>query len=195
MDPIAIVPAFLSITGTFDEKTRRSVIKKAILVAASVITVFVLGGRFLLSVFGIMNGTFYISGGILFFLTAFEMIYSKPGPRLTPKEGGESNTSVAIFPLGIPLIAGPGLITVIIMYTSPKQPWFYSLMLLVPAIIAGLVITYFILSCSNLILRLLGRTGILVMEKIMGLVLAGYALQLIYNGLREMGIIGGGQPF
>lgn len=127
IDPVGITPQFLSITARFDEQTRRSIVKKSVLIAAVVLAVFLVAGRALLSFFGIMSGTFYISGAILFFLIAFEMIYSKSGPRTTPSEDGESGVSVALFPLAIPLIAGPGLITVIIMHMSRNRPWLYSL--------------------------------------------------------------------
>jgi multiple antibiotic resistance protein len=190
MDPVGMIPQFLSITAGFDERARRSIVRKAALIAAIVLAVFLVAGKFLLAFFGIMSGTFYISGGILFFLIAFEMIYGKGGPRSTPAEDGEGGVSVALFPLAIPLIAGPGLITVIIMYTSRHHPWLYAFSILGPALATGLAITWVILRCSGLILRLLGATGILVMEKIMGLILAGYALQLIYNGLADLGIIG-----
>ena len=189
MDPMGMIPPFLSITSRFDQGTRRLIIKKAVLIAAVVLAVFLVAGKFLLAFFGIMSGTFYISGGILFFLIAFEMIYGKGGPRMNSAGEGEGGVSVALFPLAIPLIAGPGLITVIIMYTS-RNSWFYSLSILAPAIVIGLGITFLILRCSGLILRVLGTTGIAVMEKIMGLILAGYALQLIYNGLADLGIIG-----
>jgi multiple antibiotic resistance protein len=191
MDPVGMTPQFLSITARFDEKARRSIVKKSVLIAAVVLAVFLLAGRVLLSFFGIMSGTFYISGGILFFLIAFEMIYGRGGPHSTPNEDGEGAASVALFPLAIPLIAGPGLITVIIMHMSRHRPWLYSLSILAPALILGLAITFCILRYSGLILRLLGATGILVVEKIMGLILAGYALQLIYNGLVDLRIITG----
>jgi multiple antibiotic resistance protein len=190
MDPIGIIPQFLSITGRFDKKTRNAIIMKSLLIAAVVLVFFLLVGKFLLTFFGIMTGAFYISGGILFFLIAFEMIYSKPGNRRTPDEEDPAvGSSVALFPLAIPLIAGPGLLTVIIMYTSNGNNWVYSFLLLLSAIVVGLACTYLILRGSGLILRLLGTTGIFVMEKIMGLILAGFAVQLIYNGLTALGII------
>ncbi|GHU15332.1 UPF0056 inner membrane protein [Spirochaetia bacterium] len=190
MDPIGIIPQFLSITGRFDKKTRNAIILKSLLIAAAVLLVFLLVGKFLLSFFGIMPGAFYISGGILFFLIAFEMIYSKPGNRRTPEEDDPAaGSSVALFPLAIPLIAGPGLLTVIIMYMSNGNNWVSSFLLLFPAIILGLVCTFLVLRGSGFILRILGATGIAVMEKIMGLILAGFAVQFIYNGLTALGII------
>jgi multiple antibiotic resistance protein len=190
MDPIGIIPQFLSITGRFDSKTRNTIITKSILIAAAVLVVFLLVGKFLLGFFGIMPGAFYISGGILFFLIAFEMIYSKPGHRRTPDEDDPAaGSSIALFPLAIPLIAGPGLLTVIIMYMSNGHNWLYSFSLLFPAIVMGLAGTFLVLRCSGFILRFLGTTGIFVMEKIMGLILAGFAVQFIYNGLTALGII------
>ncbi|MDR0688988.1 MAG: MarC family protein [Spirochaetaceae bacterium] len=188
MDPIGLIPQYLSLTAPFDQKARNVIIKKALLIAALVLLVFLLGGKFLLDFFGILPGAFYISGGILFFLIAFEMIYSKPELRKIPAQEGNS---VALFPLAIPFIAGPGLLTVIIMFMSTGSNWFYSFSLLFPAILIGLVCTYLILRGSVLIMNFLSVMGIFVVEKIMGLILAGFAIQFIYNGLVTMGILAG----
>jgi multiple antibiotic resistance protein len=188
MDPIGIIPQYLSLTAPFDKKTRNSIIKKSILIAALVLLVFLFGGKFLLDFFGIMPGAFYISGGVLFFIIAVEMIYNKPEFRKVPAQEG---SSVALFPLAIPFIAGPGLLTVIIMFMSSGHNWLYSFSLLFPALILGLVCTYFTLRGSVLIMGLLRTMGIFVIEKIMGLILAGFAVQFIYNGLVTMGILAG----
>jgi multiple antibiotic resistance protein len=188
MDPIGLIPQYLSLTAPFDQKARNGIIKKSLGIAAVVLVVFLLGGKFLLGFFGIMPGAFYISGGILFFLIAFEMIYSKPELRKIPAQEGNS---VALFPLAIPFIAGPGLLTVIIMFMSSGSNWFYSFSLLFPAIVIGLLCTFFILRGSVLIMRFLGVMGIFVIEKIMGLILSGFAIQFIYNGLVTMGILTG----
>jgi multiple antibiotic resistance protein len=208
MDPIGIVPQFLSITARYDRQTRNRVILKAILVAGLVLMVFLLTGKLLLDFFGIMPGAFYISGGILFFLIAFQMIYSKPGNRSIPREGDpahpdaaaadngpagegpDSHVSVAVFPLAIPLIAGPGLLTVIIMFVTAGPSWLYSVSLLFPAIVISLAVAFVVFRCSTLLLNFLGAMGIMIMEKIMGLILAGFAVQFIYNGLVELGLVG-----
>jgi multiple antibiotic resistance protein len=194
MDPIGIIPQFLALTAEYDEKTRNAVIVKAVVIAGVVLLIFLLAGKLLLDFFGIMPGAFYISGGILFFLIAFEMIYSRPGHRNVPAENGEASgnqgSSAALFPLAIPLIAGPGLLTVIVMFITNGDNWLYSFCLIFPAILIGLFVAFVTLRCSTLLLRLLGSTGILVMEKIMGLVLSGFAVQFIYNGLAALGLIG-----
>jgi multiple antibiotic resistance protein len=192
LDPFGIIPAFLSITGSYDPKTRNQIIIKSILIAGLVLAVFLLGGRFILDFFGIEPGAFYISGGILFFLIAFEMIYSKPKTNRVPP-GGEDESQgafVALFPLAIPMIAGPGLLTVIMTYVSSGDDWLSTVLSLFFALVIGLVCMYLVLRTSALILRVLGIMGIFVMEKIMGLILAGFAVQLIYNGLVSLGIIG-----
>jgi multiple antibiotic resistance protein len=193
MDPVGIIPQFLSLTAGYGEKDRNSIIGKAVLIAGIVLLVFLLAGKLLLDFFGIMPGAFYISGGILFFLIAFEMIYSRPGNRSIPAESGEASGnpggSVALFPLAIPLIAGPGLLTVIVMFITNGDNWLYSFCLLLPAILISLFAAFVILRCSTLLLRLLGSTGIFVMEKIMGLVLSGFAVQFVYNGLAALGLI------
>jgi multiple antibiotic resistance protein len=191
MDPIGIIPYFLSITASYDRKTRNRIITKAILFAALVLGVFLMGGKFILAFFGIKPGAFYISGGILFFLIAFEMIYSKPKTNRVPPSGeAETQSSfIALFPLAIPMIAGPGLLTVIMTYVSTGDSWLSTVFTLLPALLLGLLCMFMVLRASALILRLLGVMGILVMEKIMGLILAGFAIQLIYNGLLALGII------
>jgi multiple antibiotic resistance protein len=192
MDPFGIIPAFLSITGSHDAKTRNQIIIKSILIAGLVMAIFLLGGRFILHFFGIMPGAFYISGGILFFLIAFEMIYSKPKTNRVPPPGEDESSGayVALFPLAIPMIAGPGLLTVIMTYVSSGSDWLSTVLSLFFALVIGLVCMYLVLRTSTLILRVLGTMGIFVMEKIMGLILAGFAVQLIYNGLVSLGIIG-----
>ncbi|MDR2096073.1 MAG: MarC family protein [Treponema sp.] len=191
MDPIGIIPYFLAITASYDKKTRNRIVTKAVLFAALVLGIFLAGGKFILDFFGIKPGAFYISGGILFFLIAFEMIYSKPKTNRVPpsrKEEIQSNFT-AIFPLAIPMIAGPGLLTVIMTYVSGGNSWLSAVLTLLPALLVGLLCMFTVLRASALILRVLGVMGILVMEKIMGLILAGFAVQLIYNGLLSLGII------
>jgi multiple antibiotic resistance protein len=191
MDPIGIIPYFLSITASYDRKTRNRIITRAILFAALVLGIFLIGGKFILGFFGIQPGAFYISGGILFFLIAFEMIYSKPKTNRAPPVGEEEAQSsfTALFPLAIPMIAGPGLLTVIMTYMSGGSSWLSAASILLPALLIGLLCMFMVLRASALILHVLGVMGILVMEKIMGLILAGFAVQLIYNGLLSLGIV------
>jgi multiple antibiotic resistance protein len=191
MDPVGIIPSFLAITGVYDTKTRNRIIIKSILIAGLVMAIFLLGGKFILEFFSIKPGAFYISGGILFFMIAFEMIYSKPKTNRVPPAGEEESpgTFVALFPLAIPMIAGPGILTVIMTYVSGGSNWLSAVLPLFFALLIGLACMYIVLRLSALILHVLGTMGIFVMEKIMGLVLAGFAVQLIYNGLVSLGLV------
>ena len=199
MDPIGMIPQFLSVTARYDAETRKNIILKAVLIAGLVLLVFLLAGKLLLEFFGIKPGAFYISGGILFFMIAFGMIYSRPKiARVKPLGEAEANAeeaedkggvSVALFPLAIPFIAGPGLLTVIIMFVSNGESWLSSVSMLLPAIILSLVTAFVTLRCSALLLKFFGSMGIFIMEKIMGLILAGFAVQFIYDGLQALGII------
>ena len=209
MDPIGMIPMFLTHTARYDAQTKKSIILKAVLIAGMVLLIFMLAGKLLLRFFGIAPGAFYISGGILFFIIAFGMIYSRPmfsrnvppaagssalAKKFTHDPGDEDSddkagVSVAIFPLAIPLIAGPGLLTVIIMFVSHGESWLYAVGLLLPAIVINLFVSYVTLRFSTLLLKFLGSMGISIVEKIMGLILAGFAVQFIYDGLLSLGII------
>ena len=109
MDPLGMIPQYISVTSGFDQKTRGLIVKKAVIIAAVILIIFLLSGKFLLEFFGILPGTFYISGGILFFGIALEMIYNKPRARNTPVQEQDkmASASVAMFPLAVPLMAGP----------------------------------------------------------------------------------------
>jgi len=209
MEPIGMIPMFLTHTARYDAKTKKGIIFKAVLIAGMVLLVFMLAGKLLLRFFGIAPGAFYISGGILFFVIAFGMIYSRPrvsrnvpsaaifpgSPEKSIHDPGDEDAddkagvSVALFPLAIPLIAGPGLLTVIIMFVSHGESWLYAVGLLLPAIIINLFAAYATLRFSTLLLKYLGSMGISIVEKIMGLILAGFAVQFIYDGLLSLGII------
>ena len=195
MDPIGIIPQFLSVTSRYDNETRKAIVLKAVLIAGMVLLIFLLSGKFLLGFFGIKPGAFYISGGILFFVIAFEMLYSRhrTSRSVHGEKSGDADDhtgiSVAIFPLAIPFIAGPGLLTVIIMFANRGESWLYSTAMLLPAILIGLVITFVVLRSSSLLLKFFGSMGIMVMEKIMGLILAGFAVEFVYDGLVSLGIL------
>jgi multiple antibiotic resistance protein len=191
MDPVGNIPPYLSLTAAYDKTTRRRILKAAILIAGSVGLLFAVFGRLILVFFGITPGSFYIAGGILFFTTAFDMIQSKPRARETPQSSldPQESTMIAVFPLAIPLIAGPGMITTIMINTASAEFSFVGFLLLLTALAAGLVIEYISLRSADLLVKLIGTTGLFVVEKIMGLILAGMSVQLVYEGLQKLGIV------
>ena len=116
IDPLGAVPLFISITGDLGPEAKRATIRKAIVTAFIVLSTFILGGRFILRFFGISPGAFYIAGGILFFLIAIDMLFgqTKRVRSSSEEKGEEYSASIAVFPLAIPYISGPGMITTII---------------------------------------------------------------------------------
>lgn len=193
MDPVGIVPQYMALSSSMTEENKRFIIKKAVCIAACVLFIFILLGRFLLIFFGITPGAFYVAGGLLFFLISFEMIYSNPRSRQTPSDDSPHGASLAaLFPLAVPLIAGPGLITTIMIFvTAEARPWIVSVALVIPAVAVGLAAVYSTLRFSFVLFRLIGTTGMFVLEKIMGLILSGLSVQLMYEGLVKLHIISG----
>ena len=191
MDPVGNIPPFFAITGEFDTKTRNMILKKAIVVAGVVLFVFGALGKVLLGFFGISAGAFYISGGILFFTIAYEMIQSKPRSRQTPASSIEpkDTTMLAVFPLAIPFIAGPGMITTVIFTVAGDNFTLTRIAMTAIALVLSLFIQYFTMRSGGLLIKFVGTTGMFVMEKIMGLILAALSIQLVYEGLLKLNII------
>jgi multiple antibiotic resistance protein len=191
IDPIGIIPQFLAVTANYDNKIRRHIIRRSIMVAAIVMLVFVVFGNVMLKFFGITPGAFYISGGILFFTISFEMIQSKPRVRNTPETAIDPQDAMmtAVFPIAIPLIAGPGMITTIMLKVSAESFGPAACIILLLSLGTGLLLEYIAMRSGALILRFIGTTGMFVIEKIMGLILAGMSIQLIYDGLVKLNIV------
>lgn len=192
VDPIGIVPLFLSATSHLGQAERRAVMRKAVAVAGFILSVFIVAGRFILSFFGISPGAFYIAGGVMFFLISLDMLFGQPKRSKTSKEESEEDTSsVAVFPLAIPMIAGPGAVTTIMLYSTGAGDWLTITGLLFAALIPILAVEFIAMRSSGFILKLLGKTGVSVVERMMGLVLSGLAVQFVYDGLVKLGILVG----
>ncbi len=191
VDPVGIVPLFLSATSHLSEAERRKAMRLSIIVSAVVMSVFAVGGRFILSFFGISPGAFYVAGGVMFFLISVDMLFGQAKrSKKSSEEEDEDFSSVAVFPLAIPMISGPGTITTIMLFTSGSTPWLTASALGIAAIVPVLVIMYLAMRSSGLILRALGKTGVSVVERMMGLILSGLSIQFVYDGLQKLGIVG-----
>jgi len=191
MDPLGAVPLFLSIAGDLDETRRRATIRKAVLISLVVMSVFILAGRLILGFFGISAGAFSVAGGILFFLISIEMLFGQPKRSRSSSEEEEADyaKSIAVFPLAIPYISGPGLITTLMVFASGPTPYLETTLLLLLSTVLCLLAMFTSLSASALILRVLGKTGVSVIERIMGLLLSGLSVQFIFDGLVKLGVL------
>ncbi|HUW40311.1 MAG TPA: MarC family protein [Rectinemataceae bacterium] len=193
MDPLGAVPIFISVAGGLEAERKRRTIRSALVIAFVVLAVFILGGRYILRFMGIKPGSFYVAGGVLFFLIAIDMLFGQPKRAKTsseeePEEDGPS--SIAVFPLAIPLIAGPGMITTIMLYSAGEYEPVSTTLMLFGSVLIGLAAMFAALSMSGLILRALGKTGVSVIERMMGLLLSGLAIQFVYDGLTKLGVLG-----
>ena len=185
INPIGISPILIIMTERFPQKEKINIAKKGSLTAFITLILFSLLGSVIFNFFGITIEAFQIMGGILFFRNGLRMLDSKIGrSRTTPAEQEESEESdeIAISPIGIPLIAGPGAITAAMLLSS-QTPQLYSYFTLIFSIFFVLSLVYLILRNGNVILKLLGTTGIRIIQRLMGLILMVIAVQFVINGV------------
>jgi multiple antibiotic resistance protein len=186
IDPIGLVPVVIGLTANLSHTQRQTVVTRATFISAAIIAFFALVGRFLLDQLGINLYAFNMAGGALLFLVAIDMLFGRSsGARETPKEEEEAMTreDISVFPLAIPMIAGPGTIATTILYVNLAFPHLLDLLAVAGAIVSTLVVAWVVMRSCSTILRLVGRTGILVISRILGILLAALAIQFILNGI------------
>ena len=187
VDPIVNVPLFRAFLSDLDQKTRRNMVKKSVIVAASVLVVFTLAGNTIFHYLGIEMYSFRIAGGIILLIIAIEMLLGRrPGTKSSAAEEEESMRSedLVVTPLAVPLLTGPGAITTGIVLFNTASGITDQVILFV---VIGLVylLSYFILSRSEKVFDSLGHTGTMVIVRIMGLLLAAIAIQFMITGIEE----------
>ena len=189
VDPMGNIPIFYTITERFTREERILIAKKAVIAAIITLVVFGLIGQYIFTLFSITIPAFRIAGGLLLFRVAFNMLYGvTPGTKSTEKEKEETleKEMIGIVPLGIPLLAGPGAISTVMLYNS--QGNLGSSIIVFLSIFATLMITYFLLRNVDRIFNRLGRVGSLAISRIMGLILAAIAIQFIINGVHQIAL-------
>ena len=185
VNPLGAIPFFISFTATNSRQERRKIVRVASLTVALVIAFTTLAGQQVINFFGISVNSFQVGGGIIMLLMAISMINAQPGgTKTTPEETieGELKENIAVVPLAIPLLAGPGTISTVIIYSSDQEGWMQKLNLIGSGI-AIAVLVFAALSAADPISRVLGRTGINVATRLMGLMLAALGVELIVDGL------------
>ncbi|MCI4331449.1 MAG: MarC family protein [Thermoplasmata archaeon] len=187
VDPVGALPFFVSLTEGFPDADRRIVLGRAVLVLGSILGIFALVGRFLFAAFGFTLAAFEIAGGIILFLVAVEMLTG--GTRSTKMTDAEREEALArrdeisVVPLGIPLLAGPGAISTVMIYEGNAGGDVFEIVAVFAAIAATTVATWLILGYGQRILRVIGRVGVMALTRVMGLLLAAVAVQFVINGL------------
>jgi multiple antibiotic resistance protein len=189
VDPIGVVPLFLSMTaGDSQEKMRRTALR-ACLVACGLMLFFAVFGTVIFKVFSVSLGAFRVAGGILLLMTALDMLRARPSEtRTTPTEEQEGvvKEDVAIVPLAIPLLCGPGAIATAMVLMARGGESLVSAVPVIAAIVLTFVSSYFILRASGFVQRVLRQSGVAILERVMGLILAAIAVQFVADGAKEL---------
>ena len=190
LDPVGMVPTTLALTSTMSPEARRHVVNRSVLVAAAVIVFMALVGRYLLQYLGITLPAFAIAGGILLMLIAIDMLFARPSraKRDPETELQTADTEgVAVFPLAIPMISGPGTIATVLLLVNLADGNRERLVILYAAYGLGLFVTWLCMRAAELVLRVLGKTGVSVLTRLLGIILAALAVQFMINGLKGAG--------
>ncbi len=185
VDPIGVVPIFVAMTRGMELPERRAVVMQSVTIAFGVALFFMLAGRVLLSYLGVSVDAFGISGGILLFITALPMLFGER-PGLQAPEPGEHSTvgeSIAVFPLGIPLLTGPGAIATILLLTNRAGTEPPYLILLALAIALVYLIALLIMRMGEGLLLRLGEGKVHIISRVLGILLAAVAVQFVLNGI------------
>lgn len=181
MNPISNMPIFISLTEGADEKTKRNISKRAIIIAFIIVTVFVVLGKFIFQLFGITIPAFKITGGILIFFVGFEMLQSKKS-NVKHLKHANVDENIAVSPLAIPILAGPGTIVTAMNFVSGGT--YQHIAVVVIAFALMCILTYITFRLSDLIAKTLGENVISVVGKIMGLIIAIIGTSMIIEGIK-----------
>jgi multiple antibiotic resistance protein len=195
VDPPGALPAYLAMTEGDDPAKRHRTAAKAALAATGILAAFAGGGHAFFGVLGLTMPAFQIAGGLILFLVALDMIRAQRPTKEGPAEisEGMAKDDVALTPLAVPLLAGPAALSTVATLMSQAQGWEQQFAVYLAVIATG-ALAYLTLRLAEPLFRVLGQTGIRVLGRMLGLVLAGIAVQFVLNGLRAAGVVVGPPP-
>ncbi|MDQ6677045.1 MAG: MarC family protein [Acidobacteriota bacterium] len=191
VDPFAAIPSFLVMTAGATAGERRKMARKASITCFCVLTGFALAGGMIFKLFGITLPALKIAGGLLLFVIGMEMLQARQsGTKESPGETEEARRKkdVGIIPLGIPLLAGPGAISSVMVLMGQSPNWWQAAPVFI-AIAVTCLCAFLILAAADRISRMLGETGIHILMRMMGLLLTAIAVQFVINGLGDIGLV------
>ena len=188
IDPPGLVPLFIALTRGMDAERRRAMALRACIIAAALLMMFGLAGEAILGFIGITMPAFRIAGGILLFLTALDMLFERRTPR---REGQhpDPDHDPSVFPLATPLIAGPGAIASVILLVGQSGPGWAGTLAVLALMLGMIAVTYGFFLASPALERMLGRTGTVVITRLLGMLLAALSVQFVIDGVRGTGLI------
>lgn len=186
IDPVGIAPLFLALTQGMSQTQRRRIAWRAVGVAGFILALFALFGEAVLGFIGISMPAFRVAGGILLFLTALDMLFQRRTKRREDQTEEADADDPSVFPLAIPLIAGPGAIASVILLVGEK-PGGEGLVMVLGITALTLITLALILQISGHLERAMGKTGIDVLTRILGMLLAALSVQFVLDGLTAFG--------
>lgn len=190
VNPISAIPVFMELTSNMDKKAKRNIATKSVIIAFCIILVFSVAGKLIFHVFGITLAALRVTGGILVFVIGYEMVRGEKerkneNPELgTQPVKADQGISVAITPLAMPLLAGPGAITTSMSYSAAKDLTHLAIVIGIYAFIC--YITYLLFIAGERIVKIIGTNVMMVITKMMGLILAVIGVQMFALGIREL---------
>jgi multiple antibiotic resistance protein len=189
IDPLGLVPIFIALTHGAAPAQRRQMAGKGVLVGGGVLLLFAVAGEKALTALGIGMAAFRIAGGIVLLIVAIEMVLERRTDRRNTTAGQlkdeHVHEDIAVFPLAIPLIAGPAAITTVILQTSRAAGDPASLAAVILAMLAVLALVWLVLVLSSVLAGALGPTLVMVLSRLLGLMLAALAVQYVIDGIRD----------
>lgn len=185
MNPIGSTPVFISLTQGMDGKDKKAIAFKALLIAFIIVIIFILMGKFIFQIFGITLPAFRITGGVLLFITGMKMLLSD-NPNYELKDIDErdmsAKTRIAVSPLGIPILAGPGTIAAAMNFVADGSP--ESLAITSGIFLLLCILTYLLFISGQKLVSFLGENVIQVISRLMGLILSVIGTEMIISGIR-----------
>mgnify|MGYP003450847282 FL=1 len=188
LNPLGALPLYLWLTAHHSEHDKKYVAMTAAKAATIILLVTLFFGELILSFFGISVNSFRVGGGILILLMAISMLHAQTsGAKNTEAERVEASTreSIAIVPLAMPMLAGPGAISSIILYGNRAHDWQHYLIVSAEIVIVGIIIAI-LMRLSGKIAKQLGQTGMNIITRVMGLILAAISIEFISLGLKGL---------
>ena len=188
VDPIGVVPLFVAMTANDSVDKVRSMALRACIAGAGLMVFFTLFGEVVFHIFGVTLGAFRVAGGLLLLLTALDMLRGKPSATKTSDEEtleGAEKDDIAIVPLAMPLLSGPGSLATV-MVLMAQGDGVRTGAAVIASILITFVVTYVMLRGASHVKRVLGQTGIALLQRVFGLILAAIAVQFIFDGGKDL---------
>lgn len=188
IDPIGLTPVFIALTPGLSAAQRHRIGFRALAIAAILMMIFALAGEAILGAIGISISAFRIAGGLLLFLTAIDMLFERRTERREHQgEGDPIQHDPSVFPLAMPLLAGPGALASMILLTG-EAPGVLHMVMINLVMLSVLVIAMALFLVATPLARALGRTGVMVVTRLLGMLLAALSVQFVIDGLKGSGL-------